>query len=107
MLAAAGRARAQDLPRLWCRMEASSEAAPKGAVRDIARSPQLEQSRVRRNVIALIIAVLVVIAVITLVPGLASLRDRLARVSGVWLAVAIALKMLSGFSYVAVFRQVF
>ena len=89
-------------------MEASSHAAapPRGG-RDLAPSPVFERSRVRRNVIGLVVAVLVIVAVVTLVPGLASVRDRLAQVSGVWLAVGITLKLLSGFSYVAVFRSVF
>ena len=61
-------------------MEASSNAAaPGGSVRDLARSPDFEQSRVRRNVIALIVAILLIVALIALVPGLASLRDRLAK----------------------------
>jgi uncharacterized membrane protein YbhN (UPF0104 family) len=89
-------------------MEASSNVAMRdGSVHDLAPSPELEPSRVRRNVIVLVAIVLAVIAVITLVPGLASLRDRLARVSAPWLAVGIALKVLSGLSYVAVFRSVF
>jgi uncharacterized membrane protein YbhN (UPF0104 family) len=86
-------------------MEASSDAARR--IGDLAPSPELEPSRLRRHVLTLLLAVLVVIAVITLVPGLASLRDRLGRVSAMWLAVGVALKLLSGVSYVAVFRSVF
>ncbi|HEX4563178.1 MAG TPA: lysylphosphatidylglycerol synthase transmembrane domain-containing protein [Solirubrobacteraceae bacterium] len=89
-------------------MEASTNAAPPHrTVRELARSPDFEQSRVRRNVIGMIVAILLIVAVITLVPGLASLRDRLAKVSALWLSIGVALKILSGFSYVAVFRSVF
>jgi uncharacterized membrane protein YbhN (UPF0104 family) len=89
-------------------MEAASNVATGDAsVGELARSPDFEQSRVRRNVIWLIVLILVIVALITLLPGLASLRDRLARVSALWLTVAIALKLLSGLCYVAVFRSVF
>ena len=89
-------------------MEAASNVATGDAsVGELARSPDFERSRVRRNVIWLIVLILVIGALITLLPGLASLRDRLARVSAPWLTVAIALKLLSGLSYVAVFRSVF
>lgn len=89
-------------------MEASADATkPDGSVRDLAHSPDFESSRVRRNVIGLVVAILAIVAVITLVPGLASLRDRLGKVSGLWLSVGIALKILSGLGYVAVFRSVF
>jgi len=89
-------------------MEAASNVATHDAgVGELAHSPDFEQSRVRRNVIWLIVVILAIVALITLVPGLGSLRDRLARVSGLWLTVGIALKILSGLSYVAVFRSVF
>jgi uncharacterized protein (TIRG00374 family) len=86
-------------------MEASSEAA--GRFGDLASAAPLEQSRLRRHIVALLVVVLVVVAVITLVPGLASLRDRLGRASALWLAIGVALKLLSGLSYVAAFRSVF
>lgn len=86
---------------------ARSGARATGAVDDLEPSPELERSKLRRRLITLVIVVAVVIAVIALVPGLASLRARLGRASAGWLAVGAALKLLSGFSYVAVFRSVF
>jgi uncharacterized membrane protein YbhN (UPF0104 family) len=50
---------------------------------------------------------LVVVALIALVPGLASLRERFAGGEPGWLAVAAALKVVSCASYVVAFRGVF
>jgi uncharacterized protein (TIRG00374 family) len=86
-------------------MEASTEAATR--LGELAPSPELQPSQLRRHALTLLAVVLVVVAVITLVPGLASLRDRLGRASAGWLAVGVALKLLSEVSYVAVFRSVF
>jgi uncharacterized protein (TIRG00374 family) len=49
----------------------------------------------------------VIVAVITLVPGLAGLRSRFAHADPAWLLVGCLLKVLSGLSYVAAFRAVF
>jgi uncharacterized membrane protein YbhN (UPF0104 family) len=69
--------------------------------------PDLGGARIRRRVLLLGAIALVLIAVITLVPGLAGLRSRLAHGSPGWLALGAGLKVLSGLSYVAVFRSVF
>ena len=47
------------------------------------------------------------VVLITLVPGLASLRSRFAHGDPAWLSLGAALKLLSGLSYVAAFRSVF
>lgn len=67
----------------------------------------LDQRRLRRRALLLLAVVVGVVAVVTLVPGLASLRARFAHASLQWLAVGCALKLLSGLCYVAVFRSVF
>jgi uncharacterized membrane protein YbhN (UPF0104 family) len=58
-------------------------------------------------VLLLVVLAVVIVAVITLVPGLASLRTRFAHGDPAWLALGAALKVLSGLSFVAVFRSVF
>src|ERR1700751_5967560 len=89
-------------------MEAASNVATHdGSVGELAGQPDFEQSRVRRRVIWLIVVVLAIVALITLVPGLSRLRERLPHLGALWLAVGIVLKLLSGFCYVAVFRSVF
>jgi uncharacterized protein (TIRG00374 family) len=57
--------------------------------------------------IVLGVLILVVVAVIALAPGLGSLRTRLDGARPGWLVLGGALKVLSGLSYVAVFRGVF
>ena len=52
-------------------------------------------------------SIVAVVAAITLVPGLASLRSRFANADPAWLLVGALLKVLSGMSYVVVFRTIF
>jgi uncharacterized protein (TIRG00374 family) len=74
---------------------------------EIADQPVLEGGHLRRRVAVLVLLVLVAVAVVTLVPGLESLRARFAHARWQWLALGALLKLLSGLSYVAVFRAVF
>jgi len=69
--------------------------------------PQLDRSRLRNRAIVIVLVIVVAVAVITLVPGLASLRDRFAHAEWQWLALGALLKALSGMCYVAAFRAVF
>ncbi len=82
---------------------------PDGSVarEDLAPPPEVGGSRLRRRVLVLALAAVVIVAVITLVPGLASLRSRFAHGNPWWLALGAVLKLLSGLCYVAVFRAVF
>jgi uncharacterized membrane protein YbhN (UPF0104 family) len=58
-------------------------------------------------VLTLGLIIILVVALITLVPGLASLRSRFAHGNAAWLSLGAVLKVLSAFCYVAVFRSVF
>jgi uncharacterized membrane protein YbhN (UPF0104 family) len=69
--------------------------------------PEVGGSRLRRQLVILGVIAALVIAVITLVPGLASLRTRLSHGDPAWLALGAGLKVLSGLAYVAIFRSVF
>jgi uncharacterized protein (TIRG00374 family) len=81
---------------------------PRVARDDLATAqPGLSASKVRKRVLTLLIVIVVVIAVVTLLPGLASLRTRLEHANAGWLLTGAGLKVLSGLSYVAVFRAVF
>jgi uncharacterized membrane protein YbhN (UPF0104 family) len=64
-------------------------------------------SHLRRSLLALFAVALVVIALITLVPGLGSLRNRFSGGEPAWLVLAGFLQLLSCGSYVLVFRTVF
>ena len=74
---------------------------------DFAPAPRVDRSLLRRSLLTLSVAVVVAVAVITPVPGLASLRSRFAHGDPAWLALGAVLKVLSGLSYVAAFRSVF
>src|SRR3954454_8804993 len=60
----------------------------------------------RRGAIALALVV-VLILVAVLAPGLGQVRALLTKASPAWLALAVALEVLSSLSYVAMFRPVF
>jgi uncharacterized membrane protein YbhN (UPF0104 family) len=74
---------------------------------DLAAPPDLTGAPVRRRLLILAAVVIGVIVVITLVPGLASLRTRLEHGDPKWLAVGAVLKVLSGVCYAVAFRSVF
>lgn len=74
---------------------------------DLAPPPELDRRRILRRGLVLVVIALLAVAVIGLVPGLASLRHRFAHANGSWLGAGAILKILSGFSYVIVFRAVF
>jgi uncharacterized membrane protein YbhN (UPF0104 family) len=68
---------------------------------------EFSASRLRRSLLVLSAIALVVVAVIVLVPGLASLRDRFAGARPDLLVLAAVLQLGSCVSYVLVFRAVF
>ncbi len=64
-------------------------------------------SRMRRSVMVVVAIVLVVGALVVLLPGLGSLRERFAGGDPAWLVLACVLQVLSCLSYVIAFRTVF
>jgi uncharacterized protein (TIRG00374 family) len=67
----------------------------------------LSSHSVRNRLLFVLVLVIVVIAAVTLLPGLGELRSRLAHASPGWLVLGVGLKVLSGCGYVAVFRMIF
>ena len=68
---------------------------------------EFSSSRLKRSLLILGAIVAVVVAVIVLVPGLSSLRERFAGAQPEWLLFAAVLQLCSCASYVLVFRAVF
>lgn len=67
----------------------------------------LDARRLRRRILR-VVAVLVVLGLVAwLAPGLDEVRQRLAAAQPGWLALAVALELLSCFSYVLMFKPVF
>jgi uncharacterized protein (TIRG00374 family) len=104
---AAGTRRRRPTRSSWKERGSEPRKPEDGAGGELSPPPELGTSRIRRQLILLAVIALVIIALITLVPGLASLRSRLADGDPGWLALGAALKVLSGMSFVAVFRSVF
>jgi uncharacterized protein (TIRG00374 family) len=74
---------------------------------DLQVPEELSRRKVRKQLLFLAGVVLVVVAVVTLLPGLDGLRARLSHANPVWLVLGAGLKVLSGLGYVAIFRMVF
>jgi uncharacterized protein (TIRG00374 family) len=74
---------------------------------ELAAPEQLSSHRVRSRLLFLLALVIVVVVAVTLLPGLGTLRSRLSHAKPEWLLLGVALKLLSGVGYVAVFRAVF
>lgn len=74
---------------------------------DLEVPEELSRRRLRSRLLFALAVVLVVIAGVTLLPGLSSLRSRLADAQPGWLVLGVALKLLSGVGYVVVFRMIF
>jgi uncharacterized membrane protein YbhN (UPF0104 family) len=68
---------------------------------------EFSESRVVRSLLILVAVAAVVVAVILLLPGLGSVRERLAGAQPGWLVVAAVLEVASCAGYVLAFRAVF
>ncbi len=67
----------------------------------------LDARRLRRRVLQVVALLVVVGLVAWLAPGLGEVRERLTAADPAWLAVAVALQVLSCLSYVLMFKPVF
>jgi uncharacterized protein (TIRG00374 family) len=74
---------------------------------DLQVPAELSRRKVRKQLLFLTGVVLLVVAVVTQLPGLEGLRARLSHANSVWLVLGAGLKVLSGLGYVAIFRMVF
>jgi uncharacterized protein (TIRG00374 family) len=74
---------------------------------EVEMPQELSRHRLRSRLLFAAGLILAVVAAVTLLPGLGGLRTRLAHAKPEWLLVGVALKLLSGAGYVAVFRMVF
>jgi uncharacterized protein (TIRG00374 family) len=74
---------------------------------DLQVPEELSRRKARKQLLFLTGVILVVVAAVTLLPGLGVLRARLSRANPAWLVLGAGLKVLSGLGYVAIFRMVF
>jgi uncharacterized protein (TIRG00374 family) len=88
-------------------VEVDSQDMAEVAPSDLEIPEELSRRRVRSRLLFALALVLAVVAAVTLLPGLGSLRSRLSHAKPEWLLVGVGLKVLSGLGYVAVFRMVF
>jgi uncharacterized protein (TIRG00374 family) len=77
------------------------------AASDLALPAELSRRKLRSRLLIAVGLILLVIAVVTLLPGLGGLRSRLSHAKPEWLLLGVGLKLLSGLGYVAAFRMVF
>jgi uncharacterized protein (TIRG00374 family) len=88
-------------------MPSDQQQMPRVSAEDLAVPEELSRRRLRSRLLIAVGLVAVVVAVVTLLPGLGGLRSRLTHAKPAWLVLGVALKVLSGFGYVAVFRMIF
>ena len=88
-------------------MDADLNDSARVAPNDLPVPEELSGRKLRPRLLLLAGIVLVVVALVTLLPGLEGLRTRLSDAKPSWLILGIALKVLSGLGYIAVFRMVF
>src|ERR1700684_1719604 len=80
---------------------------PKVARDDLGVPEGLSSHSVRTRLLFVLALIVVVVVAVTLLPGLGTLRSRLSHAKPEWLLLGVALKLLSGVGYVAVFRAIF
>ena len=68
---------------------------------------EFDSRRLLRRALQVIAALGVVGLVVLLAPGLGEVRDKLGGADPAWIALAVALELMSGISYVLMFRPVF
>jgi len=68
---------------------------------------ELAPRRLLRRVLQVVALLTLLALVVVLAPGLGEVRDKLAGADPAWIALAIALELCSGVSYVVMFRPVF
>ena len=88
-------------------VDADPDVVSQVAPSDLAVPEELSRHRLRSRLLFAGGLVLAVVAIVTLVPGLGELRSRLEHAKPEWVLLGVALKLLSGLGYVAVFRMVF
>jgi uncharacterized membrane protein YbhN (UPF0104 family) len=83
------------------------ERSKRVAARELDAPEQLNGHKVRARLLLVAALAVVVVVAVTLLPGLGELRTKLAHAKPAWLVLGVALKLLSGLGYVAVFRMIF
>jgi uncharacterized protein (TIRG00374 family) len=87
--------------------ESYVERPPRVSARELEGPPDLTRRRLRSRLLFVVAILVAVAVVVTVLPGLESLRSRLAGARPGWLCLGAALKLASGLAYVVVFRSVF
>jgi uncharacterized protein (TIRG00374 family) len=88
-------------------MSSSVQDPPQVARAELDVPDELNSHSVRRRLLFVLALAIVVVAAVTLLPGLGELRSRLEHAKPGWLVLGVAFKVLSGLGYIAVFRATF
>ncbi len=73
----------------------------------VAMPREFETRRLLRAALQVVLALGVIGLVVVLAPGLGEVRDKLTGADPAWIALGVALELLSGVSYVVMFRPIF
>src|SRR6187549_2654203 len=97
-------------PDTWCAVTTPRTFTVEYLEPEIEAEPlpdEFSPSNLRRSLVIIGVIALVTVALIVLVPGLASLRERFSGAQPGWLVLAAVLQLGSCAGYVLVFRGVF
>ncbi|HTU85697.1 MAG TPA: lysylphosphatidylglycerol synthase transmembrane domain-containing protein [Solirubrobacteraceae bacterium] len=95
------------LPRTFEKLVGHHRHPPDAAGAPSDLPAALNGRRLRRGLIRLLLFAGLVVALIVAVPGLGSIRGRLAHGNPAWLVIAASFRLLSALSYVVLFRAIF
>jgi uncharacterized protein (TIRG00374 family) len=83
------------------------QARPVSGPAPVTMPRELEPRRLLRRALQVAAALGVLALVVLLAPGLGEVRDKLGGADPAWIAVAVVFELMSGISYVVMFRPVF
>jgi uncharacterized protein (TIRG00374 family) len=87
--------------------ESDRQQRPPVLASDLEVPEELSRRKLRSRLLFAVGLIVLVVVVVTLLPGLGELRSRLSHAKPPWLVLGVGLKVLSGLGYIAVFRTVF
>ncbi len=73
----------------------------------VAMPREFETRRLLRRALQVVLALGVLVLVVVLAPGLGEVRDKLSGAQPGWIALGLGLELMSGVSYVVMFRPIF
>jgi uncharacterized membrane protein YbhN (UPF0104 family) len=88
-------------------MSGPLKATPVSGPAPVSMPREFDPRLLARRALQIAAALAVVVLVVVLAPGLGDVRDKLAGADPAWIALAVVFELMSGISYVLMFRPIF